>query len=200
MLTIVCNVHVVHAYTPFSPPASPAILRNALVVDHRHRPGDIADLACCSRSRTVCAPADSQPVGNLCSFSFFLLNPRCVLGRRHSETPPPRAPSFLFSLPTMTKQSSIPSARAHVVHATPQHQHCYPERPANGKHRDDPIPERRDFPSTGTPDTLLPAHQQEEEFERSEQVTAAAHIVPETTESDRIEPEREDCLDKDASR
>lgn len=111
----------------------------------------------------------------------------------------------------MAKYSTIPSAPVHATHCQhykrdmherfrPQHKHCFPKRPENGKGRGEPVSEPKDFPSTGTPDTLLQAHQQEEKFERSEQIAAAGHVVPAEDASKWIESEEDDWLDKDAAR
>ena len=110
----------------------------------------------------------------------------------------------------MNNRSTIPSAPAHAKHShdcvrdthgrfRPEHEHCFPERPKNGRGSTDLVPERKDFPATGTPDTLLQAHQQEEEFERGERIAASEHIIPETDASEFIENEQDDWLDKDAS-
>lgn len=123
----------------------------------------------------------------------------------------------------MTKHSSTPSAptyagHAHpahrdshgrLVHASsrdthgrflPEHEHCFPERPTDGRGNGEPVQERKDFPATGTPESILHKDETAVEIEHSEQVMEAGHPVPERSEREGFEEEQEDWLDKDASR
>lgn len=109
----------------------------------------------------------------------------------------------------MTNKSPSPSAPIRITHATPrdararflpEHEHCFPERPKDPRSNGGHASPRTDFPETGTPDVIRQSHVQEEEFERSEQLAASERIVPVEDSSERIEPEQDDWLDKDAAR
>ena len=92
----------------------------------------------------------------------------------------------------MTRLPTIPPAPTHAKHVRickrdlhgrflPVHGHCFPERLQNGRGHNQPVPERMDFPSTGTPASVV-------------------HTDDTAVKNDWIEPEQDDWLDGDVFR
>lgn len=105
----------------------------------------------------------------------------------------------------MTKPTVVPPAKyVHVFRRDthgrfrPERVHRFPEKPMFGRSSTDIVPPRTDFPGTGTPEAVLHQDKTDVDIARSERVEEGASPTIQNTEW--IEPEQEDWLDKDASR